>query len=157
MIAALVVLLVVLGMGLLAVEIFVIPGFGLIGILGIALFAGAGILAFSSLTSEWAVAALAAGAAVGGALAWMLPRSAPGRAFILDDTVRGARAGDATLTALVGAEGVAVTPLRPSGSARFDGRVVDVISDGRYVDASAPVRVVRVDGSRVLIEPVSPG
>jgi membrane-bound ClpP family serine protease len=153
MTAAAVILLLVLGVALLAAEILVIPGFGLIGLLGIASTLGAGLVAFSQLGTGWGIAALGGGLAVSGLMGWLLPRTAAGKQLVLRESQRGIRAGDATLLALVGVEGETVTPLRPAGSARVDGRVIDVVADGIYVEAGARVRVAKVEGSRVVVEP----
>jgi membrane-bound serine protease (ClpP class) len=150
---AAVILLLVVGLVLLAAEILVIPGFGLVGILGIASTIGAGAVAFTQLGTGWGVAALGSGLAVSGLMVWLLPKTPAGRQMVLSTNQRGMRAGDASLAALAGAEGEAVTPLRPSGAARLRGRVVDVVTDGIYVEAGARVRVAKVEGSRVVVEP----
>jgi membrane-bound serine protease (ClpP class) len=56
---------------------------------------------------------------------------------------------------LLGREGVTLTPLRPSGKARFDGEPEDVVSHGQFVPEGVRVRVVRVEGSRVVVDPVA--
>jgi membrane-bound ClpP family serine protease len=153
MTAAAVILLLVMGMVLLAAEILVIPGFGLVGLLGIASTLGAGVVAFTQMGALWGLLALGGGLGVSGFMAWVLPRTAAGKQLVLAESQRAARVGDVALARLIGIEGEAVTPLRPSGSARVDGRVVDVITDGIYVESGARVRVVQVNGSRVLVEP----
>ncbi len=55
---------------------------------------------------------------------------------------------------LAGAEGVVVATLRPSGTAEFGGRQISVVSDGQIIDSGSRVRVVMVEGNRVLVEPV---
>ena len=55
---------------------------------------------------------------------------------------------------LVGAEGVATTDLRPAGLATIDGERVDVVSDNVFIDAGSPVRVVEVEGRRIVVEAV---
>jgi len=52
---------------------------------------------------------------------------------------------------LVGLDGVAVTDLRPSGTALFGGERVDVVSEGAFVTAGTPVRVVRAEGYRHVV------
>lgn len=52
----------------------------------------------------------------------------------------------------VGAEGVARSTLRPSGNANFGGVIIDVITRGEFVEAGAPVRVLAVEGSRIVVE-----
>jgi len=56
---------------------------------------------------------------------------------------------------VVGAEGVAVTILRPSGKARIGTELVDVITDGEFVQPSAPVRIVQIAGSRIVVKPTA--
>ncbi len=52
---------------------------------------------------------------------------------------------------LVGHEGVTVTPLRPAGMALIDGRKIDVVSLGDFIDKDVPVRVVDISGNRVVV------
>jgi membrane-bound serine protease (ClpP class) len=53
-----------------------------------------------------------------------------------------------------GAPGVAKTDLRPSGRAEFDGHLVDVVSQGEWIVAGQPVRVISVEGTRVMVAPL---
>lgn len=57
--------------------------------------------------------------------------------------------------ALVGAEGQAMTALRPVGVVRIDGKRYDALSDGPMIEAGAKVRVVSVDGTQVKVRQVS--
>lgn len=59
--------------------------------------------------------------------------------------------GDADMQALIGREGVSLTPLRPSGMADFDGLRLDVASSGEFIPQGAKVRIDRVEGLRVLV------
>lgn len=52
---------------------------------------------------------------------------------------------------LLGHSGVASTQLTPSGKARFEGQLVDVIADGEVIDRGTEVVVVEVQGNRVLV------
>lgn len=54
----------------------------------------------------------------------------------------------------VGAEGVAISPLRPGGKAKIKGKVVDVIADGQMIDAGVKIRVLRHSGMDAVVEPV---
>ena len=54
-------------------------------------------------------------------------------------------------TALMGARGTTVSPLRPSGTAMFDRQRVSVVADGQFIPANSPVDVVAVEGSRVVV------
>lgn len=52
----------------------------------------------------------------------------------------------------VGAMGVALTSLRPSGKARFDDHVLDVVTEGDFIAAETAVAVVSTDGMRVVVK-----
>jgi membrane-bound serine protease (ClpP class) len=51
----------------------------------------------------------------------------------------------------LGRRGTAVSPLRPAGIADLEGERVDVVSQGEYIDAGAPIEVVGVEGNRVVV------
>jgi membrane-bound ClpP family serine protease len=59
------------------------------------------------------------------------------------------------LTHLLGLEGKAITPLRPAGSALIGDARVDVVTEGKFVDPNTQIKVIRVEGSRVVVEPAS--
>ena len=54
----------------------------------------------------------------------------------------------------VGARGVAVTPLRPSGTALFGDRRVDVVTEGEMIEPGVQVEVVHVEGIRIVVRSV---
>lgn len=52
---------------------------------------------------------------------------------------------------LMGLEGVTVTPLRPAGTALLDGERIDVVSEGGFIEENKRVKVVNVEGMRVVV------
>jgi membrane-bound serine protease (ClpP class) len=155
--------LVALGLALLAAELWLVPGFGVPGVLGAVALVGGALLAAiatgatdaASLTRAAATgaAALLAGG-MGGVLLWRfaparrrrLARAVPG--LVLNASVEGA-----ARARLQGAQGVALSPLRPAGFARIDGARVDVVTRGEYVAAGEPVEVVADEGYRRVVRP----
>jgi membrane-bound serine protease (ClpP class) len=55
---------------------------------------------------------------------------------------------------LLGQHGHATSFLRPAGVASFGGRRVDVLTEGDFVPAGSPIRVTRVEGARIFVQPV---
>ena len=51
-------------------------------------------------------------------------------------------------------EGEVVTDLRPAGTAVFEGKRLDVVTDGEYVDAGTRIRVTGVSGNRIVVEKI---
>jgi membrane-bound serine protease (ClpP class) len=156
-------LLVGAGAVLLGVEVFVTPGFGALGALGlVALLGGLG-LSLVGVGATWEVVLLAAGRvglalllALAAALAVLrvLPRLPFGRRLVLE-TEMAADAGYASAPAgdrrWLGQRGTAASPLRPAGLAHLAGERVDVVSDGEFIDAGEPLEVIRVDGNRIVV------
>ncbi|MEM8931500.1 MAG: NfeD family protein [Acidobacteriota bacterium] len=154
--ALIVITFLALGYVLFAVEI-IVPG-GIIGSLGLMSVLYGCYLAFD-LGAAWGV-----GSIVGSMLVFAVglkiffrSRLGRGMAVVSDDG-----AGDAAewtsvpddWRELVGAEGVATTDLRPAGLATIGGERVDVVSDNVFIDAGSPVRVVEVEGRRIVVEAV---
>ena len=160
------VVLFAVGVALLLVEVFVVPGFGVFGVSGLALTLGALVAAlvpnagFAFPTDGEVARATAtlAGALVlvvllGVSLSRWLPRSSRvGRLVLVPDLASAAGYTAAETDAgLVGQRGTAVTPLRPAGTASFGERRVDVVSEGPFVEAGTAVEVVSSRGSRVEV------
>lgn len=156
-------LLAALGLVLLAVEIFVIPGFGVVGVLGImALLGGLALSLFGAgATPEVMVAAVSriAVSLVVALLAMLLllrffPRLPFARKLVLEaDLGSGPGHGSAPESDLrwLGKQGRAASVLRPAGIAQFDHERVDVVADGVLIEAGAAIEVIRVDGNRIVV------
>ncbi len=55
---------------------------------------------------------------------------------------------------LIGKEGLALSDLRPIGTAEFADERVDVSTDGEYINKGTPVKVVRFDNMKVVVRAV---
>lgn len=161
-------LLIGAGAVLVAVEIFVIPGFGLFGALG-----GAGILAglYMSLvgdatltadltTAGWILSTTVAIILVTGwAILKRLPHSDRlfrSRIFLASSTDRDSGFESALPRPdLVGSEGVAITDLRPSGTGLFEDERLDVVSESEWIEEGTPIRVVSSEGYRHVVRSFS--
>jgi len=144
--------LLVAGYLLLALEVFVIPGFGLAGLSGIAALGAGCVLAYRWFEPVTATIIVGGVVATTSAFLWWVPRSAFGKDVVHQGSLGGARASDARVE--VGRVGVAESDLRPSGVARFEELRESVLTDGDFVSRGSAVRVTEVRGSRVVVEAV---
>ncbi|MBW8348158.1 nodulation protein NfeD [Bacillus sp. IITD106] len=55
---------------------------------------------------------------------------------------------------LIGREGVTVTPLRPSGTVKVDDERLDVVAEGSFIENHTKVKVVKVEGSRIVVREI---
>ncbi len=58
------------------------------------------------------------------------------------------------LAAKVGDTGIARSPLRPTGKAQIGAALIDVITDGEYLESGTPIKVVEANGNRILVTAV---
>jgi len=79
------------------------------------------------------------------------PDSRIARLYISRQTVGDAGAGQSDLLSRTG---VAITQLRPSGAAFINGKRVDVITEGMLIEPGAAIKVVEVEGIRVVVRPM---
>jgi membrane-bound serine protease (ClpP class) len=77
-----------------------------------------------------------------------LPDSRLARRFISHQTIGNV---DAEKPELLDKTGTALTTLRPSGTALIDGRRVDVVTEGSMIERGTPIRVVAIEGLRVVV------
>ncbi len=175
-------ILLAIGIVLLLVELFVLPGFGVFGIVGglCVLVALVGTFvpveplpsgdrpfwpSWPSYEQTWSAIRTAVLTIAGGiivsivgliALARMLPHLPGGGGLALGnpegvlleplEAVREAAA--------VGDIGIVVGTLKPAGLARFGNEVVDVVTQGEYVEPGNKVQVIRRAGMNVVVRPL---
>lgn len=145
--AALIALLFAVGLVLVITELFT-PGL-VLGVVGCACLAAAiyGTFQYGALAG---VAALVVSSGFVAAVLLFGIRRLTLRKVL--DAERGYASADPGLQDLLGREGQALTPLYPGGYCRIDGRRVSVVTRGEPVAANAPVRVVDVEGGRVVVK-----
>lgn len=151
---ALIVVLVFLGVFLLGLEFFIIPGFGAGGILGFVSLISAAMVAGTSYGAAWGVFVFVLSAMISFVgLLWGMKTNLIQKRFVLSVVQKkGQGTGAEDLSVLVGQKGTSVTDLRPAGAAQIKNRRVDVISDGNFIDKNTPVVVILVEGPRVVVK-----
>jgi len=155
-----VVALFLLGLVLLVFEIFV-PGFGVFGFGGILAIMASVFLVSGSV--EQGIRSLAVSFSATVVVTAFAARYAAKRGFFtrfalnLKQRRESGYVAPAAARELLGKEGKAISPLRPAGVAEIGMARVDVVSEGGFVSPGTRVRVIRVEGSRVVVRPVDDG
>jgi membrane-bound serine protease (ClpP class) len=161
-------ILVGLGLTLITLEVFVIPGFGIAGIAGIiSTLAGFSLSLIghgSTLAAFfWAMGRVSLAmivALIGSLVAFRFIRHTPFSRQLVLDAALPQGMGDAppapvvAPTTHVGQHGETATPLRPAGIALIDGVRVDVVSEGEMIAAGVPIVVTRMEGNRIVVRTV---
>ena len=151
-------ILLVLGLAFFTAELFH-PGFGAFGVMGLIAFAldilissqtlRQGLL-FTALTAVIVLAFLVLGAR-------LITKGKMPKKLVLREENGAAEGFNAAEAAenLLGRSGTAVTVLRPAGIALIDGKRVDAVTRGEYLEKDAPLRVLEVSGGRIVVGPDS--
>ena len=145
------------GLLLMGAEIFV-PG-GVLGVLGAVALMGAVAAGFAAFGPQQGVlAALLILVFLGLSIVlWMqlIPRSSIGRKLTLAEDLGTSRSATTNWKEWRGKEGEAVSPLGPAGVVKIDGRRLDAVAEGRWIDAGARVRVVHVTGNHLTVRAIT--
>lgn len=135
-----------------ALEIFIIPGTSLAGIVSAACLIGANVLVFDSYGLSAGIIVLATSLIVClVAGIWML-RSKTLDRISLKRTIDSTAATEEQLSAKVGDRGIALTRLALIGNADFDGKIVQVQSADGFLDEKTPVVITRVIDGQVWVK-----
>ncbi len=146
------IVLLVLGASLLIAEIFA-PGFGFLGISGIVVSIISFVITALCLpggsiivTGEIALFAL---------LIFIvfkyMKKSQVYNKIILTETLNEDTPAMENFEYFLGKEGVTMSSLRPFGDVDFNGHIVNVFSEGNYIPENRKVKVVRVEGNRIIV------
>lgn len=164
-------LLFLLGLILLLVEIFALPGFGLIGITGIFLMMWSLLVSMAPSFSDGPlipslpdlktpIRNMVTSMILSGIgmllISRYVPKSRAASWLVLKESTSrqsGYQSSDQRAD-LLGQVGQTVTPLRPGGAAMFGEHRQDVMAQGEFIENGRPVKVVEVQGNRIVVEEV---
>ena len=153
----------IIGIALIALEVFVIPGFGVAGIMGIILMLGSIFFVFNNAYDvgtavQWLSISVILTSGLAILAAYMLPKTQAFQRFALS-TVMDADMGYHSSSledfqSYVGKTGTALTPLRPAGTARIGNKRLDVVTVGDFIAQESTVKVLEVEGSKIFVEAI---
>jgi membrane-bound ClpP family serine protease len=151
-----IVMLFAVGIILMALEFFVIPGFGISGILGIAALITGIVYATHSVLEG---VLITGGTLVAMALLVYLSFRSPETNLLWKKLALNAKqnnldgyvAPKAENKQYLGQPGIALTPLRPAGTGEFCGRRLDVVTEGEFIGRGCNIEVMAVEGTRIVV------
>lgn len=150
--------LLLLGFILITVEVLVVPGVGIPGVLGTIL---AGVGCYFAWTGHGAgvgVATIVGSVALSLLLSWWMMRSRTGRRLVLTAAMDGQSSSPADSVGWVGRVGVVRTPLRPAGVVELGDERFDATAEGgAWIDAEQRVQVVRAWGKELVVRELETG
>lgn len=146
-----IVVLAILGLVMLFAEILM-PGFGLFGILGTISLFGSLVLTYRLYGMVTFLIMLAAMVVIFFAMLYIAKKSGLYNKVILKDKQEAKDFDESVLQGLLGQVGITQSTLRPFGVVEFDGKMVDVCSQGDFIDRGEKVQVVQITGKTVTVK-----
>lgn len=148
-------LLILAGVGLIVAEVYLMPGFNVVGILGFLMMVFAVGYAFSEYGYAGGIAAAAGAVVLSGGAFYVMWQSGAWERFVLATNLRSDEAvvqrESEYRARYLGKTGTAVTPLRPTGVAEIDGERIEVVTEGDFIASGSEVRVVAMDRRRYFV------
>lgn len=165
--SAIEIIMFVVGLVLLIIEIFVLPGFGIFGVMGIILMIASlflGLIADFPLVDwnmlSFAIIQLASAFVLGAIVIYILlkflPKTQIWNKLVLQTNIDAKSGYVSTIQAkeLIGKKGKALTDLRPSGTVLIDNKRIDVVTAGEYIERGNKIIVISEEGSKVVVEKI---
>lgn len=147
----------ILGAVLLMIELFVVPGFGITGILGITAMFASMFIAFgvSNIVQATTVIflSLVISITLMIILAKYLPRSKLFSHIALEENTGGYKSS-ISYDEINGQEGVAHSFLRPAGIISINGKKYDAISNGDFIEKNSKVKVINIEGNKIVVKKI---
>jgi len=162
------ILIFIIGIVLILLEVFVIPGFGITGILGIICVLISFV--FSLLPhlesidfGEFLQAITLVGLSFIFAFVLVIPvikfvpKTKAFQKLVLDTSEtrqEGFRSTPESYEQFIGAEGVALSTLRPSGIGLFNGNRLNVVAEGEFIEQNENIKIIKVEGFKVVVRKI---
>ena len=143
------------GLLLIVAEVYLVPGFNVVGIVGFLMILFGIGFSFAEMGLLGGTVALGGSLTAGGGLFYWMWQSGAWDRFVLSTNLRRdekliARESEQRARYL-GKMGPAITPLRPTGVAEIDGERIEVVTEGDFIAAGSIVRVVAMDRRRFFV------
>ncbi len=155
--ASIIVSIMLVGLFLLFLEIAIIPGVGITGVSGTILLIVSLGMAFWKLNKVWAVGVtVTACIGVVALVLFMffgLPHTRLGKKFILSQSAPNPEEISAVddTSKFIGAVGIAVSNLRPSGIAKIEGERLTVITEGDFIEKNTKIKVIKSTAGQIIV------
>ena len=143
-------MLIITGFIFLAIEFFLVPGFSVPGLAGIAMI----VYSIYQASTEYGFTGVFVTVAVSVIAAVVLIKiafkSRTVKSIRLDYSEKGNTAAE-DYSSLLGKKGKSLSDLRPSGTAEIDGKRFHVVTDGEYIEENSDIIVNKIEGTRILV------
>lgn len=150
-----IIFLIILAIILLVVEFMLIPGISIAGIGSLASFAFATFLAFRDFGNIGGIITLGAILIIIPTFLYNFFKGKGMKRMILKSDIESKVESYDKDSIHENDEGQTIGRLAPAGKAKINGQIVEVHSTGMYVDPNTPIKVTKIDGNTIIVQPLN--
>lgn len=144
---------VTIGLILLLVEVFLMPGTAISGIVGLICLV-VGIIIGYNVSATYGTVILVLTLLISGGLSVKLLRAETWDKLTIKDNIT-SKSGSPNSSLEIGDEGKSITRLNPGGNARIKDEYLEVTARNNYIDSGVKIKVVKIEGRRIFVEPLT--
>lgn len=145
--------LLLLGVIIILVEFFFVPGTTVVGFIGFVLSLIAIYFAYRDLGSLYGSVLLGGSILFLAVAMYISIKKETWKMFALNENIEG-KLKKHTVNVQVGDEGVTLSSLKPSGEARFGDQMLEVHSQGGFVDVNSKISIILVEDNKIYVKPI---
>ena len=149
-----VIFLIAIGIGLVVAEVIFIPGVTVVGLQGLIFVVSGILITFLSFDSTTGFIILGITIVAGLSVFFIGLKSNAWDKFSLKTINKSKFNEDETVALREGDSGIAVSALRPMGKAEIKDRIYEVATMGNYLQPGARIKIIRIFGSKIIVEPI---
>jgi len=150
-----IVILILFGLGMVIVELIFIPGTTIVGVLGFVMTLMGIIVSFQSYGTGVGLTVLGISFAISIAVVVYSFNNDSWQRFALKTSMSSRVNEDNPIDVLLGAEGIAISSLKPFGKGEFRNKAYEVKTNGDYLESGARIRIIKVEPNRIIVEPIT--
>jgi len=151
---AVVAILLLFGVGLMLVEIFLVPGLSIAGIGGVLFLFGGIYYAYAFIGPDAGHITFIASVVLMAVAVWIFLRSRALEKMSLKTNIEAKNDPLQGVNVQAGDEGFSISRLAPMGKVRVNGQVVEAKAIDDFIDQDTPVKIIKVQSTNVLVERV---
>ncbi len=147
-----VITLILVGLILLLLEVLVIPGSGITGVLGFGLLIAGIWIGYADLGTQTGTIILVLTVLVNVLAVWLAMRYKTWKKVALSTRIDSKVNGLDRSKIKVGDTGITVSRCAPMGKAEINGEFVEVNARTEFIDPEQPIEVVKIEGSKIFVK-----
>lgn len=148
-------IIVFIGLGLIVLEVIVIPGSTIVGIIGFSCTVGGIYLAYRYHDYYIGNSVLSGSIIISGISLYIAIKFKVWEKFSVNKNITGKAKSNIIEGIAINDEGLALSALRPYGKGEFNDKEVEVVSLGQFIEPKTSIKIIKIEQEKIFVEPIN--